>query len=904
MAGDTNGPADPSQGNNGADDSTTVNPYETIPENLPKDDPFLKQSPHYGRYHRRDDDFTPQHDHWYQSDAGSFSYWQDFVRSSWTSENSLNLPGTREAFAVGNVIIRVDSEPALDTTAEKYSYANANELSAARKAEEALRELNVAVPVIYFYGTIDGKNVSVESRIPGVSLEVAWRYLSDEQINTFKQQCRRILERLRDTDSPPESPSYVCSELNSQLPPEVRETERDILFKEKGEGESLDLVHNNLTPPNVIVSDDQVVGILGWRHCGFFGFGRANKIHRQFRVSENLSGGVGGLYGNVQTWLSLYENMSGAGEGFGAGENRNTPGPPVKTEPSTVALDRVPLDEDVEEQPVLSQLDGADLLGEHPTPKKIANLKHGGTSRASSISDRSSPANSTKQSTGKKPATSATKKGVGRKPTTKKRKLNDVDNESVDGGRSNTPSSARGSKTPAAKKRGSTSVAGSPAPEPKPKKKGRKKAAVQQEDDDDDDSIDENELFCICRKPDNHTWMIACDGECDDWFHGKCVNIDPRDADLIEKYICPNCKEKGLGWTTWKPMCRLPECRKPARVYTNNPSKYCTDEHGREFMLAKTRPLGVVLSTGPRKSLTNGRNAVNGLSRLRDVQDAESQTNGSPVENGIATIKGQRNGIPEELGSRGGILTAGELKALVTDVSSASEFRKLGERIITPPPEEEGEAGEENPEGEAKPKKKLGLDVDPDPNRLTYSPDEASKIEEMRKWRDELHHRKDMLNARNTFLTFVRQRSKAIVEKLKQTDPKGGWKDICGFDTRLAWSDEEFDEWRLSDAGAKALQDGTPELLASSHPDATDADGDATMDTDDNEMAHTTRGVCTKKRCERHKQWLKIQQQEILFEENTLTQDLKRCETEAQNVVERAVLRMWAETDNAQVGCQ
>ncbi|KAI9045483.1 putative PHD transcription factor [Aspergillus affinis] len=905
MAGDTNDPADPSQGNKGVDDSTTFNPYETIPENIPKDDPFLKQSPQYGRYHRRDDDFIPRYDHWYQSDPSASSYWENFVRSSWTSENSLNVPGSREAFAVGNVIIRVDAEPALDAAAEKYSYVNANELSAARKAEDALREINVAVPVIYFYGTIDGRNVSVESRVPGVSLEVAWRYLSDEQINMFKQQCRRILERLRDTDSPPESPSYVCSGLNSQLPPDIQDTEKEILFKDKGEGESLDLVHNNMTLSNVIVSDDQVVGILGWRHCGFFGFGRANKIHRQFRVSENLGGGVGGLSGNVQTWLSLYENIPGAGEGSTAAGNRNTPGPPVKTEPSAMVLDKVPLDEDVEERSTLGQLDGTDLPGEHPTPKKIANLKHGGASRASSLSDRSSPANSTKQATGRKSATGATKKGVGRKPTTKKRKLNDIDNESVDGGRSNTPSSARGSKPPAAKKRGSTSVAGSPVPEPK--KKGRKKPAVQQEEDD-DDSVDENELFCICRKPDNHTWMIACDGECDDWFHGKCVKIDPRDAELIEKYICPNCKEKGLGWTTWKPMCRLPDCRKPARIYTNNPSKYCTDEHGREFMLTRTKQLGVSLSKGPLKAVTNGRNTINGSSRLRDSQEAEPQTNGVLVENGTTAINGQRNGIPEELGSRGGILTAGELKALVTGASSASEFRKLGERIITPPPEEEEEREEKgkegNPEGETKPKKKLGLDVDPDPKRLTYSPDEAAKIEELRKWRDELHHRKDMLNARNTFLTLVRQRSKSIVEKLKQTDPKGGWKDICGFDTRLAWSDEEFDEWRLSEAGAKALQDGTPELLASSYPDATDADGDTTMDTDDNDMANTTRGVCTKKRCERHKQWVKIQQQELLFEENTLTQDLTRCEKEAQNVVERAVLRMWAETDNAQNGGQ
>ena len=46
------------------------------------------------------------------------------------------------------------------------------------------------------------------------------------------------------------------------------------------------------------------------------------------------------------------------------------------------------------------------------------------------------------------------------------------------------------------------------------------------------------EVFCICRKPDNHTWMIGCDGGCEDWFHGKCVNIKEEDAALIDKYIC------------------------------------------------------------------------------------------------------------------------------------------------------------------------------------------------------------------------------------------------------------------------------------------------------------------------------------------------------------------------------
>lgn len=60
--------------------------------------------------------------------------------------------------------------------------------------------------------------------------------------------------------------------------------------------------------------------------------------------------------------------------------------------------------------------------------------------------------------------------------------------------------------------------------------------------EDEDEEYEEGaEVFCICRKPDNHTWMIACDGGCEDWFHGKCVNMKEDDGDLVDKYICTWC---------------------------------------------------------------------------------------------------------------------------------------------------------------------------------------------------------------------------------------------------------------------------------------------------------------------------------------------------------------------------
>lgn len=90
------------------------------------------------------------------------------------------------------------------------------------------------------------------------------------------------------------------------------------------------------------------------------------------------------------------------------------------------------------------------------------------------------------------------------------------------------------------------------------------------------------EIYCICRKPDNGKWMIACDG-CDDWFHGDCVKMREVDTELVEQYICPNCNAEGKGRTLWKRVCRLPGCRKPAKVGQNPPSKYCCKEHGVEF---------------------------------------------------------------------------------------------------------------------------------------------------------------------------------------------------------------------------------------------------------------------------------------------------------------------------------
>lgn len=135
------------------------------------------------------------------------------------------------------------------------------------------------------------------------------------------------------------------------------------------------------------------------------------------------------------------------------------------------------------------------------------------------------PAPSKKRAPPKK-GTASTKKAP-----TKKRKL---ENGSVASSpalpRTGTPTSSRASRTPAPKggKQGSVTPA-------------RSSSLANGRDDDEDEDMDEgdsSELFCICCGPDDHTWMIGCDGPCESWFHGRCVNINERDGNLIEKYYC------------------------------------------------------------------------------------------------------------------------------------------------------------------------------------------------------------------------------------------------------------------------------------------------------------------------------------------------------------------------------
>ncbi|CAG81489.1 hypothetical protein B0I72DRAFT_140434 [Yarrowia lipolytica] len=116
---------------------------------------------------------------------------------------------------------------------------------------------------------------------------------------------------------------------------------------------------------------------------------------------------------------------------------------------------------------------------------------------------------------------------------------------------------------------------------------------------------DHQDLFCVCRRPDDGKWMIGCD-YCEEWIHGSCVGITPARAKLMHKFCCPYCTHKAEKMrpgeeatvahqmtlkhgteTTWKRVCRLEECHKAVSY----PSKYCCREHGLEYMKGRVAAL-------------------------------------------------------------------------------------------------------------------------------------------------------------------------------------------------------------------------------------------------------------------------------------------------------------------------
>ncbi|EME48491.1 hypothetical protein DOTSEDRAFT_67505 [Dothistroma septosporum NZE10] len=421
----------------------------------------------------------------------------------------------------------------------------------------------------------------------------------------------------------------------------------------------------------------------------------------------------------------------------------------------------------------------------------------------------------------KRPAPAKTKKGTASMvkkdkaaPPAKKRK--------VELKKSGTPSTAKGTST-----RG-TPINSSPAPSNRSQSADADEENYEDEDEDMEGRSDDGDEYCVCRKPDNGTFMIGCDGPCEDWFHGKCVNIAERDKNLIDKYICPNCTEAGKhGLTTWKRICRRGGCRNPARLgksKSGSSSKYCSDECGVQYfreMVSRSR--GAEATAKNRASRRKG------------------ETAGSDYRPG-----------EDDLGARGGALAAGEVKALLDSSKTVDEFRKLGDGVLSPPATPDGKNG----------------------NGSQYSESEAQALKRIESEKEEARHRHGLLKDRMKFVTLAKQAASRTAAD-KELKPK----DYCGYDPRLEWTNEQFQTWWSSKPAQQAFELDTLQVEKSS------------KDEKGVEEDETTLEICDRKKCARHHEWSKLAVDSLRSEMNDNGDAMRKLEQEESDIKERAALR-------------
>jgi COMPASS component SPP1 len=499
------------------------------------------------------------------------------------------------------------------------------------------------------------------------------------------------------------------------------------------------------------------------------------------------------------------------------------------------------------------------------------------------------PASTPAEPSKKRPApktTAANKKGTAKKPPPKKRKV-ETDTGHTKAlsstARDTTPSSRTPKATPfnASKGPGTKSKSNTPALGSSPAPGTTDVPSSEVEDDAASDAS--NEEYCICRKGDNHTWMIACDGGCEDWFHGKCVDMREEDGNLIDKYICPNCVENGVGFTTWLPMCRKTGCRQPARV-KGVPSKYCSDECGREFM-----QMNVAKSSGATGS-------PSGTSKAKSRRKANQTDN-----HGDSTGFDGTADSDEDMGPRGGALRPGEIKALITSVPDITLFRQLGDGVPSPP----ATASPSTSKFPDSAKLTNGDTTNGENSRTTnytLSSVESLRITAIDEEKNLLRMKRALLKDKEKFVGMTREQVGKYAER-EGIKPK----DVCGYDRRLTWTEEQFDRWRQSKEGATALEMNSLDQTENggidgvtgpkeSESDKMDVDGEPISDAP-KEKDH----FCTRKRCERHRQWQKQALSDVRFEESTLADQMRRLDKEDREIREGAMLR-WRKEMGGQGG--
>ncbi|GME22879.1 Aminoglycoside phosphotransferase [Neofusicoccum parvum] len=352
-------------------------PYEADPSRIPATDEF-RDMPHYGRYRPSPSDFVPERRHVLSTTAASIAYWEDFLQKNCTADTLMLSPVDddpsvalgRWIFAVGGAVVKTNHLAPAGRRRRDYAGVDRNEVEAVRLVRERVVGSDVRVPEVYFAGKLLDGDVLIQQRLPGVSLEVAWPYLSPAQKTSFKAQARAFLTALLAVGpSPSGKRQYVVDDYNAIWARALTPRERRLLlppapapaqqgrvgvgwakrkdsavsasslssaarFGRSGSGggggvfddsssgdDELNadpetdadtrFTHNDMSTGNIIVDGDRIVGVVDWEHAGFLGWRTATLIHREIRapLEEMYERGEWSEeeWADLFAWKDLYE---------------------------------------------------------------------------------------------------------------------------------------------------------------------------------------------------------------------------------------------------------------------------------------------------------------------------------------------------------------------------------------------------------------------------------------------------------------------------------------------------------------------------------------------------------------------------------------------------------------------
>ncbi|KAL1640035.1 COMPASS (complex proteins associated with Set1p) component [Diplodia intermedia] len=353
-----------------------INPFETDPSRLPLDDPF-RDLPHYGRYAPSPADFQPCASHILSTKPASIRYWEDVLTTHCNADTLMLSPVDdaepdnntssssvalgRWIFAVGGCIIKTNHLAPPTRRRRDYSRVDANEVAALALVRKHVVDAGgseaegVRVPRVYFAGRLLGGDVLVQERLPGVSLEVAWRYLDAgakkalrgrQKVKSFAGARAGIgwgngggvsaaaPGKRKDSGLDDGDDDYASSSprLNSHTrnttvfldddddpdpdtttPYSLDHPDRDTRF-----------AHNDLSTSNIIIVDGgdpatgrpSVVGIVDWEHAGWIGWRTTAAVHRELRAPlpdmyDRDEFGSEAEWRDFFMWKGLYDDDDG-----------------------------------------------------------------------------------------------------------------------------------------------------------------------------------------------------------------------------------------------------------------------------------------------------------------------------------------------------------------------------------------------------------------------------------------------------------------------------------------------------------------------------------------------------------------------------------------------------------------